>query len=240
MQMKIGICDDDAAQRGYLGKLTEQWARQAGISASVQLFESAEAFWFCYQEDKAWHLLLLDIQMGEMDGVALAQHIRRDNLDVQMVFITGFSDFMAEGYEVSALHYLLKPLDEAKLFTVMNKACSAAVKESSGALVFSMNGESVRVLTDHILYVEAFAHSTVLATLQGPVETNWSISAMENRLEPHGFVRCHRSYLVALRHVRRIAKTCTVLDNGAEVPLSRSSYHKVNQAFIAYYRRMGE
>lgn len=240
MQMKIGICDDDAAQRGYLGKLTEQWAWQTGISASVQLFESAEAFWFCYQEDKAWHLLLLDIQMKEMDGVVLAQHIRKDNRDVQIVFITGFSDFMAEGYEVSALHYLLKPVDEAKLFTVMNKACSAAVKEGGGALVFSMNGESVRVLTEHILYVEAFAHSTVLATLQGSIETNCSISAMEDRLGPHGFVRCHRSYLVALRHVRRIAKACVNLDNGAVVPLSRGSYQKVNQAFITYYRGMGE
>ncbi|MNP71074.1 LytTr DNA-binding domain protein [compost metagenome] len=80
----------------------------------------------------------------------------------------------------------------------------------------------------------------MLATLHGPVDTNLSITDMEKRLESHGFVRCHRSYLVGLRHIRRIAKTCALLDNGAEVPLSRSAYHKVNQAFIAYYRGMDQ
>lgn len=239
MQVNIAVCDDDAAQRDYLGKLAGQWAGQAGLSASIRRFESAEAFWFAYQQDKVWHLLLLDIQMKEMDGVALAQSIRRDNQDMQIVFVTGYADFMAEGYEVSALHYLLKPVNEAKLFAVLDKA-RAGFGRSGGALVFSMNGESIRVLTDSILYVEAFSHSTVLATTQGRVEANLSITALESRLEQHGFVRCHRSYLVGLRHVRRIAKTYAVLDNGMEVPLSRSAYHQVNQAFIAYYRRMGE
>lgn len=239
MQMNIAVCDDDAAQRDYLGSLVGQWARQAGLAASIRLFESAEAFWFAYQEDKAWHLLLLDIQMKEMDGVALAQSIRKDNQEVQIVFVTGFSDFMAEGYDVSALHYLLKPVNEAKLFTVLDKA-RAGLGRSGGAIVLSMGGETVRVITESILYVEAFAHSTVLATLQGPIETNLSITAMENRLGSHDFVRCHRSYLVGLRHIRRIARTCAYLDNGAEVPLSRSAYDKVNQAFITYYRRMDQ
>lgn len=237
MHMSIAICDDDAAQRDYLRKLASLWAEQAGLSAAIRLFESAEAFWFAYQGDKNWHLILLDIQMKGMDGVALAQQIRRDNQDVQIVFVTGYTDYLAEGYEVSALHYLLKPVNEAKLFAVLDKA-QTRLGRGEQAIVINFGGESMRVLTETILVVEAFAHSTVLKTTQGPLETKLSITSMETMLERQGFVRCHRSYLVGLRHIRRISKNSALLDDGSEVPLSRSAYDSVNRAFIAYYRRL--
>ena len=74
------------------------------------MFPSAESFLFDYAEQKNYDFLLLDIEMPSMNGVELAQKIRQENNAVQIIFITGYSDFMAEGYEVSALHYLMKPV----------------------------------------------------------------------------------------------------------------------------------
>lgn len=235
MPMRVGICDDDSAQAGYLRRLVDGWAKAGGFPVDIRMFGSAEAFWFAYEEDKLWDLLLLDIQMKAMDGVALAQRIRLGNQAVQIVFVTGYADYMAEGYEVSALHYLLKPVREDKLSAVLNRArANLGLKEK--AIVLAIGGESVRILTDSIQYVEAFAHTVSIRTAQGNLEAKTAISDMERLLQTD-FVRCHRSYIVGLKHVKRITRTSVVLDNGQELPLSRSSYDKTNQAFIAYYRR---
>ena len=90
------------------------WSRQREIPVLVETFSSAEAFLFRYEEDKTFDFLLLDIEMGGMDGVTLARQVRRDSEDLQLVFITGYWDYIGEGYDVSALHYLLKPVRQDK------------------------------------------------------------------------------------------------------------------------------
>lgn len=79
-------------------------------------FSSAEAFLFKYEEDKSFDILLLDIQMKAMDGVELAEKIRENNDGVQIVFITGFTDYFSRGYDLSAFHYLIKPVKKRKVF----------------------------------------------------------------------------------------------------------------------------
>lgn len=79
-------------------------------------------FFFCYAEDKSFDLLLLDVEMPGTDGVTLAKTVRQENEAVQIVFITGYSDYIAEGYDVAALHYLVKPVSREKLFAVLDRA----------------------------------------------------------------------------------------------------------------------
>ena len=107
---KIGICDDNQNDSEYLAELLQTWAKQSGYSLNIETFLSAESFLFHYAEEKAYDILLLDIEMGEMDGVELAKRIRQENDTVQLVFITGYPDYIGEGYEVAALHYLMKIL----------------------------------------------------------------------------------------------------------------------------------
>ena len=118
MPIKAAVCDDSRADADYVMSLVKSWADQRGISLALSDFPSAEAFLFAYEDDADWDLLLLDIEMGAIDGVTLARQLRRSNETVQIIFITGYSDYIAEGYEVSALHYLLKPLQPEKLFSV--------------------------------------------------------------------------------------------------------------------------
>lgn len=68
--------------------------------------------------------------MGSMDGVALAKAVRKAGGTMQIVFVTGYSDFIAEGYDVEALNYLMKPVDAAKLFDVLDKAVARMRRDS--------------------------------------------------------------------------------------------------------------
>ena len=174
--------------------------------------------------------------MGAINGVELAKTVRSENDAVQMIFITGFPDFIAEGYEVSALHYLMKPVDRDKLFSVLDRAAVNLGKAERWILLPSGDGQT-RVRLDRIQYAEAFGHDLTVHTEDGDFAFRKTIGAWEAELGPEaGFVRCHRSVLVNLRYVSKIMRTDVVLDNGTVLPLARNAAQAVNLAFIRYYR----
>lgn len=235
MEYKAAICDDEALELQYLSNLMKSWAGKAGHRVQISVFPSAEAFLFQYGEEKDFDLLLLDIEMGKMNGVELARKVREENAGIQIVFITAYPDFISEGYEVSALHYLMKPLKEEKLFEVLERAAVNLGKKERYE-IFQSEGEVIRIPVSEIVSVEAFSHSVQMVTKRGSYRLDETISGLEKRLGAD-FIRCHRSYLVALKYIRKITRTDVEMDTGAKVPLSRRKYDAVNQAFIHYYKQ---
>lgn len=254
MRYKIAICDDMEQDAQYIASHVQKWADQAGAGVELQSFPSAESFLFHYEGQKDFDILLLDIEMGVMNGVELARKVRLENEQVQIVFITGFPDFIAEGYEVEALHYLMKPISYEKLVQVLDRAVSRLSKEEKSVL-FTVDREITRVAVKDIIAVEAFAHSSRVTTRRESFEVKTSITAVERLLEDtvrkvdkenlakahqntagSPFIRCHRSYLVSIPYIKSISKTEVLLDNGMRLPLSKGNYQAVNQAFIQYYR----
>ena len=150
---KIAICDDLATDRNYLSSLCEIWGRHNCYRIQISEFTSAENFLFHYAEKKDFDILLLDIEMGAMDGVTMARKLRQDNHTVQIIFITGYADYISDGYEVDALHYLMKPLQEEKFFTVLDRAVTKLIKNEKVLNIISQ-GEMIRLPICQINYAE--------------------------------------------------------------------------------------
>lgn len=233
MKLKIAVCDDNKADQDYVIGSLRRWAEETNRIIEIHTFLSAEQFLFQYEEEKDFHILVLDIEMQRMNGVELAKKLRLDNGQLQILFVTGYPDFMAEGYEVDALHYLIKPVDPRKLFRVLEKAADNLTKTEK-VLLLQDNGELRRLIIRNILFVEVFSHSCTLHTTEGIIETRISIGELGNRLG-EAFIRVHRSYLVNLEQIKRIAKTDIFLEDGSTVPLARRKYTEVNLAFIRYF-----
>lgn len=233
MAYKVAICDDNQTDSGYIAELLADWAKTRGHLVQMESFQSAESFLFHYAEEKSYDILLLDIEMGEMDGVDLAKKVRQDNEEVQIIFITGYPDYIGEGYDVAALHYLMKPVSGEKLFVVLDRAVSNLQKQKR-VVVLPVDGEMRRVFVEDIQYVEAFSHSVSVVTTARKYELRKALSEMETLLG-EGFVRCHRSYLAGLRYMAGLSKTRVTLDDGTELPLSRSAADVVHKAFVDYY-----
>ena len=122
MKYRIAICDDEQNQIEYITSIVTSWSNHKGHSCEIRTFASAEAFLFEYEEDKAYDILLLDVEMKNMNGIELAKRIRKDNNRAEIIFITSHFEFVGEGYEVDALHYLIKPISVEKLTQVLTKA----------------------------------------------------------------------------------------------------------------------
>ena len=230
MKLKIAIVDDEKKQTDYLAGLVIDWAKIAPAVVSVRTFPSSEAFLFEYEEDRSVDVLLLDIEMGDMDGISLARRVRKEGRILQIVFITGYFEYMSDGYEVSALHYLLKPATKEKLFPVLDRATeNLAARQLS--LVVASAGQTLRIPLPDIAYIEASSNYSRIATSHAEYRAKIPISELENRLDDT-FFRCSRSFIVGLRYVRKISKTAVTIEGGLELPLSRDRYDDINRALI--------
>lgn len=225
----IAVCDDTPADLDLIYSMVRRWAddRQAEIQA--QTFSSAEAFLFHYAENKQYDILLLDVEMGEMDGVALAKRLRQARDPVQIVFITGYSDYIAEGYEVSALHYLMKPVKEEKLREVLDRAVERLHVEER-ALFLKLEGEMVRLPLRSIRYLEV-QQNYVTIHAQQDYTFKSTLSKLTDELDER-FFQLGRSYVINLRCIQRVTRQAAVLTSGEQIPLPRGYYDKLNRAII--------
>ncbi len=230
MSYRLAICDDNEADCHYIEKLVEKWAQEKQVLVKVDNFTSAEAFLFHYEARKDYDILLLDIEMGQMDGVQLAKQIRMENEAVQIIFITGYSEYIAEGYEVAALHYLMKPVSSAKLVQVLNRAVEKLAKNER-MLYLEQAGEMVCIPLFEIRYLEVYQNYVTIHSKQ-KYTVKKTLAEFEKELDER-FFRTGRSYIVNLTYVQRVTKTEVRLTDGSQVPLSRGMYDAINKAIIS-------
>lgn len=215
----------------YITSIVTAWSAHEGPHCKIRTFASAEEFLFEYEEDKAYDILLLDVEMKNMNGIELAKRIRTDNNRTEIIFISSHFEFVGEGYEVDALHYLIKPISADKLIQVLNKAVEKLSVEPP-SVVISCEGETVKLYESDILYVESFLHYIVIYTKDKEYKIKESISAFEDKLSDN-FYRIHRSYVASLKYITRISRT-SVNVGSIELPLSRGKYDAINRAFIEH------
>ena len=231
MAYRVAIVDDSKTDAKFVQGILNSWADQRQASIQAEVFPSAEAFLFRYAEDKEWDILLLDIEMGAMDGVTMAKRVRQDNEAVQIVFITGYSDYIAEGYEVAALHYLMKPVKRDKLLTVLDRAMEKR-KQEERCLNLGAYGEMVRLPFYEIRYLDVHQnYVTVHAKADYTVKR--TLGDFEKELDDR-FCRVGRAMILNLKYIQRVTKTEVRLSDGTVLPLPRGAYEPLNRAIIQH------
>lgn len=231
MKYKIAICDDMEQDTKYISSVVGKWAVKANTMVDIQAFPSAESFLFHYAENKDYDILLLDIKMKSMSGVELAKQIRRENDTVQIIFITGYSDYISEGYEVSALHYIMKPVKEEKLFQTLDRAIMK-IRKNEKSLFLVLSGEMVRIPVYDIKYLEV-RQNYVTIHAKNDYIIKKTLGEFERELDER-FYRMGRSYIVNLSYINKITKNNVFLSDGSAIPLPRGQYEPLNKAFISH------
>lgn len=229
---KFAICDDEAADLVYVRTIIEQWGKARKSGTEIKTYPSAESFLFAYEEEKDFDVLLLDIEMGKMSGVELAREIRSGNRSIQIIFVTGYMEYISEGYDVEALHYLLKPVTREKLWEVIDRAAER-IQVQERALLLETTGKTLRIPLYEIKWLEVQKN---YVTIHGAEDYSIKrpLKEMIRELDER-FFQIHRSYIVNLACVKKITKNEVVLKSGMSLPLSRGLYDKINQALIRYF-----
>jgi len=177
----------------------------------------------------------LDVRLPEVDGLALGDLLRRR--DVPVVFVTGFADFALPAFDIGAVDYLLKPATRERVGRALARIAGARVATSPHGplhgpldrLCLRDGADRLLLPVHEVLYARRDTAGTTVALDGRLLRIRETVQRLETALEPHGFFRSHRAYLVNLRRVRRIIPwsrdaQSLLLDDPKEtlIPLAKS------------------
>lgn len=229
----IAIIDDEQRIRQLYQVYVEKWAKQKQMPVRIHSFASAEEFLFAYEENKDFQVILLDIEMKVISGVELAKQIRQRDDKVQIIFISGYSEYIGEGYEVEALHFLVKPIAEEKLFAVLDKAVSKG--ETTEQFILLKEGdEQHKVYLSSIYYVVADKNYLLISGRGFSYRIRMTLNDMQQMLDKR-FFRLSRSEIINIEKVESFSKTEIEMADGKRFPIPRGKFNELSQTMISYF-----
>ena len=229
--MRIAICDDEREQLRNTREQIEQ--QYKSLDMLVETYERGADLLADFDRIP-YDLVVLDIEMPECDGISVARALRAKSDQVAIVFLTSHVEYALKGYEVQALRYLTKPLSGEKLAEVISYLTEQQKKEKK--LLVRTEEDTVAVRISDILYLEAQNQNIRIVTRQNVYQQRYNLRDYEKELSAYHFVRAHRSYLVNLSYISRISNRQIWMDNGENLPLSRTREKQVRELLQNYVK----
>lgn len=227
--IKIAICEDKKEQQELLKIYINQIFESLYIKYKLEIFNSGEELLENYQNDT--DVLLLDIQMGQINGMDTARKIRSIDDKVEIIFITSLIEYALEGYEVRAYRYLIKPVKYENLKeNIIN--CIKEIDIKNKYIIVKQQGNQIKLDINEITYVEVQKETITIHTLNEVYKTNGTMSNIEKDIDCDRFFRCHKSFLVNLEHIKSIKQYTAILENSEEVPVSRYRFKETKDKFF--------
>lgn len=206
--VRIAIVEDEPEQAAILRGMIERFSRESGSEFDVSVFPDGKDFVF---SGGHFDIAFLDIQMECMDGMSAARKIRETNNEMIIIFVTNLSEYAIEGYSVSALTFILKPLRYEVLRMAAERALVIVNKHPEKALTVKTDKGTVKIKPAQLYYVEIENRRLALRTANGVFYCTETMQRMEDQLDPERFFRCHVAFLVNLDHVARIDKSGAIV-----------------------------
>lgn len=238
--LKAIIVEDEYLAREELEYLVKSHS-EIDIVASFE--DGLEAF--KYLQDHEVDVVFLDIQIPSIDGLLLAKNLHKSTHPPHVVFVTAYKEFAVEAFELEAFDYILKPYNESRIISLLQKIELAGrqapklqheAASNTSRTVNLVKGERIIVTPcEQIYYAEADEKLTYVYTRTDRYVMQMTISEFVSRLPAEGFFRCHRSYCVNIDKIREIVPwfNSTYLirlhDLSFEVPVSRSNIKAFRQ-----------
>ena len=231
--MIIAVCDDQIAEGRALAGCLASILKDRKLSGNPLCF-SGSGEMLKAMGNGTFPINFLDIYMDGMNGVELARIIRERNARAAIVFTTSSRDHMAEGFEVGAVHYLLKPFGRADVELALDR-CLMLSNSAEPYLELRIQRETIRVMYSQILYIESQNRCCIVHTLGDEIRSYIRLDQLQEQLKDPRFLRCHRSYIVNLDCIQGICGNDFLLINGTPIPLRREKRAEFKSAFENYY-----
>lgn len=247
--VRIGIVDDEKEARGRLREAIARFGSEHHTEFEVLEFESAVSY--LSPEYVACDILYLDIDMPQMTGMELAEKIRETDTEVVIIFCTNLQQFALNGYSVSALGFLVKPVQWYSFRMYLERALKAIEKRASlredaaARRIVVKDGTLSKVIdAADIKYVEVQQHYLFYHIRDkepgggAVIQTRGSIQDAASQLSRYGFVRCSASFLVNLSHITAVSRMDVHI--GQEIlPIGRTYRASFTREFSRFLAKKG-
>ena len=231
----IAICDDEKQMSDHIRTFVSDFFRKNNREISLRTFLSGEEL---LNYDGQIDILFLDIQMKDIDGMETARRLRADKFQGFLIFITVLKEMVFQSFEVQAYDYLVKPVEEKQFERTMERLLASMHSAGEASLLVQKGYEGRIIRKGEIVFCEIIDRKIYLNLVSGEVLDYYErIENLETKLDDR-FFRCHRSYLINLKHLKGYKNGTAYMDNGKEVPVSRLRSKEFSSVVLRYMKNI--
>ena len=234
--LSIAVCDDEVIECSNMARKIKDILEEMKIPCIIRQFRSGGEL---LQALESFDIVFLDIIMQDLDGMKTAQIFREKGSDKILIFVSSSREYVFEAYDVEAFQYLMKPVDDRKLKSVLQKAVLKTENHSQEFIIVSRERQKKKVFLDDIYYFEIKGRIVDVHGAEGIFTYYEQIGELENKLRDKGFFRCHKSYLINLKHVDGYNRQEVILENGEKIVIAKRRYDKFVQEVLKVMRENG-
>lgn len=218
VMIRIAIAEDDPQCSAQLEQFITDYGHETDRSFLVRHFNNGEDLVERYQPE--FDIILMDVEMPFMDGMTAAGYIREKDTEVVIIFVTKLAQYAIQGYSVSALDYILKPVNYFSFSQRLGRALQHVKRKENTCIAVAVKGGTLKLDTDNIFYIERLGRQLMIHTRSGTYVSTATLQQLEEALTGKGFARCNKGYLVNLDHVDGVQDGCAVI-RGDKLLISR-------------------
>ena len=219
--INVCIVEDEVAQANLLKEYIDRFSKKSRLQCAITHYGDGIDLVDEYRGQ--FDIILLDIQMKHLDGMAAAEKIRKVDSDVIIIFITSTVQYAVQGYAVDALGYVLKPVPYLQFEQLFDKAIARVnAKREKVFIRVSVDERQIKLDCDSIYYIESQRNNVCIHCGDADYVTVGPLKKFDEMLGGHGFSKCHNAYIVNLSYVEAVQKEEVLLTNGVELPISRA------------------
>lgn len=237
--MRIAIVDDLAKERASLHLQLGQILNLRSVCAEILEYESGEAF-LAAEKEQRFTAAFLDIYMDGMSGMDAARELRKMDTDCMLVFTTTSTDHALEGFQVRAMHYLVKPFSAEELERLTDEML-VRMPYPDKCMVLKVDGSDIRLGFHNIIYAEHFAHMiNVHTTARKTISTRQTFKIFTEKLkEESRFFICGRGVIVNLEHASDFENEAFCMEDGSRIYVNKELLKSARQAFMEFLLQRG-
>lgn len=231
---RIAVCDDNRELLEAAAEHLRTYFEKEEIVLS--LFEDGETLLDSVKNKNClYQLAILDIELGEMNGIEVGDELNRLLPDCQIIYLTGYLDYAPEVYSTRHTYYVYKPTMEKHLPLALEKAVAALEELEHGRLVLPQKNGQLMLEKREITYLERRLRTTIIHTTGEAAVTALPLDELLEMIGLPAFLRCHNSFAVNLDHAAAFRRESFLMKDGKIIPISHSYYAAVRERFRKYH-----
>ena len=228
--MKIVVCDDNLNIISEIKEMLNEYSAIKNVPLEISAFDNGNAV---VDSNENYNIAILDVEMPDMNGIALGEKLRKRNKQIVLIYLTAHSQYLDSALNLNAARFFEKPIDKDRFFSGMDNALER-IDNTTINFFIRDDKTQVRVTAESIIYIEISHRKTKVVTEDKTYFTTHTLDYFKDRLVSSIFAQPHKSYIINFNFITAYERGEIVLDSQYKIPVSRSKQTEFHKSFVRF------